>query len=57
MSPRISSHSSFDDDRYWRFQRTSGLPYGYFSKWRVTADHVVVAVSLVCLVVALAVSL
>jgi len=28
---RISSHAQFDDSRYWRFERQSGLPFGYFN--------------------------
>ena len=53
MSPRISTHHAFDDDRYWRFQRQSGLPYGYFNRWRVSPDALVLGVSIGCLIVAL----
>jgi len=57
MNNRISTDARFDDDRYWRFQRNSGLPVGYFDSWRITPDAIVVGVSLVCLVVALVVAL
>jgi len=57
MNERISTDARFDDDRYWRFQRNSGLPVGYFDSWRITPDAIVVGVSLVCLVVALVVAL
>lgn len=33
--PIISSHASFDDDdRYYKFGRTSGLPVNYFGEGR-----------------------
>lgn len=32
MSPHLSRHSKFDDSRYWRFERSSGLPIGYFPR-------------------------
>jgi len=28
--PTISSHPRFDDASYWRFDRNSGIPHGYF---------------------------
>ena len=43
---RISSHYQFDDDKYWRFARSSGLPFGYFRRGP-TADQIVVAICLV----------
>ncbi len=30
---RIGSHSSFDDPRWWVFERNSRLPWGYFHRW------------------------
>jgi hypothetical protein len=51
----ISSHHKFDDSKYWKFERNSGLPLGYFDE-PSRADAVVVGVSLLCLVVALVVA-
>jgi hypothetical protein len=38
MKPQISSHVGNDDPRQWRFERTSGLPRGYFKPARLTPD-------------------
>jgi hypothetical protein len=50
-----STHSKFDDSRYWRFERSSGLPFGYFDRprFRVTMDMVIVAVCVVGLAIGL----
>lgn len=34
MRNRISASSEFDDGRYWRFERNSNLPRGYFGMTR-----------------------
>ena len=50
MKTRISAHYQNDDYRQWRFERTSGLPRGYFGhRIRLTPD---VAVALALLVIA-----
>ena len=57
MNDYLSRHSKFDDSHYWRFERTSRLPIGYFRdpadelralfvKWRWVA----IAGLVVCLV-------
>ena len=48
----ISSHSQFDDMRYWVYERNSNLPIGYFDK-KVNVDAVVVGAAIVCLAIAL----
>jgi hypothetical protein len=35
----ISTDAQFDDERYWRFARSSGLPVGYFGKRRTWRSH------------------
>jgi hypothetical protein len=48
----ISTHFSNDDAKYWRFERTSGLPHGYFGhRIRLTPD---LAVALALLLAAIA---
>jgi hypothetical protein len=32
MRPNIGSHHSLQDPRYWRFERTSGLPRSAFAE-------------------------
>jgi hypothetical protein len=49
---RISSHAQFDDSRYWRFTRNSGLPHGTFGKRR-RADSIVFATCMVLLALGL----
>lgn len=49
MKPIISSHSQFDDDRYWRFARSSGLPLNYFRRWSVDGWVVACIVALAVL--------
>lgn len=55
MKPIIGSHSEFDNDRYWRFSRSSGLPANYFRRWTPDAFVVasIVALAILGLVVAL----
>jgi hypothetical protein len=53
VKTRISSHYSMDDPRQWRFERTSGLPRGYFGhRIRITPD-LAVAVALLLAAIAL----
>lgn len=52
---RISSSAEFDQAKYWRFERNSGLPYGTFGKG-VNPDVVVVIGCALCLIVGLAVA-
>jgi hypothetical protein len=52
VKPSISSHYQNDDSRQWRFERTSGLPRGYFGhRIRLTPD---LAVALALLLAAIA---
>jgi hypothetical protein len=52
VKTRISSHYQNDDPRQWRFERTSGLPRGYFGRRiRITPD---IAVALALLLAAIA---
>ena len=50
---RIGTHAQFDDPRYWRFERNSGLPRGSFDEPKVRPDVIVVAACAVCLTFAL----
>ena len=52
---RISTHADFDDVRWWRFERDSKIPYGTFDHG-VSADWYVVVACVICLIVALWVS-
>lgn len=40
----IGSDASFDDPKYWRFARRSGLPRGYFDRPRINIDSMIVIV-------------
>jgi hypothetical protein len=48
---RISTSIEFDDERYWRFARSSGLPFGYFGTRR-KVGAVVVRAALIALATA-----
>jgi hypothetical protein len=53
MKPSISSHYQNDAYNQWRFERTSGLPHGYFGRRiRITPD-LAVAVALLLAAIAL----
>lgn len=55
MRDRISSSAEFDDPRYWRFERSSGLPFGYFGpthEQRATLRVILAALVIFALAVA-----
>lgn len=56
MSPHLSRHVDNDDPRHWRFERSSGLPIGYFPReswWTRFANRLVFWVPFVGLALAL----
>ena len=51
----VSCDARFDDSRYWRFERDSRLPIGYFDRpfWERWGDRLALIVPLIGVVAAL----